>query len=530
MYIKRLRSNVKGVFDVALLPRTLVVGPNASGKSGLVTALRLATTGRDSEIGAVGSELMTLAPAGAEELYATADTDTGGLLDLRVTGSTMKASKPAWHVEGIERPTVKGILIPPVALLDQEVRDLLKSEPKSLRRSLLKIAVGDVDVDGAIKEVLPTAFKEDWAQIWKQASSDAESVPDAIISAAEIIKGEIRQARVATRQAGERPEAPAKSEVEALASKVKAIKAQYNRLALLKQIESLQMEIDRIGASASGPTLDQIRAARERIAAAKVISAWARKAAEGHFGMACPGCGALESQWRLLDADDLAAINDKELREAEAAIPVRLGDLRREMDDLVFALPAEAEISQQDLDQREAYESLLVELRGKLARAEEHDQIAAAGRRAAVRLDALVALGRAVDRLVADTLLGGVAAFSATASKAAGGREVAIQLFDGKRSVCRLGLTGKHGDQIVPWKALSGAERATFLGAFASAWASRGVLPPIKILVADEVWLDQNHLARLCASLAASRLDQVIVCAVECRNEPVGWSVVRVGG
>lgn len=80
--ITRVRSNVKGGVDFPLGARTLIVGPNASGKSRIVQSLELALTGKiDDLVGRIEvakeADLAKVAAPGDKSLWAEVDFSTG---------------------------------------------------------------------------------------------------------------------------------------------------------------------------------------------------------------------------------------------------------------------------------------------------------------------------------------------------------------------------------------------------------------------------------------------------------------------
>jgi hypothetical protein len=69
-YVTEVESNIQGGVKAKLGPKTLIVGPNRVGKSSIVRAIELATTGRASDVAgrdtlAMDAELFSLAPADA---------------------------------------------------------------------------------------------------------------------------------------------------------------------------------------------------------------------------------------------------------------------------------------------------------------------------------------------------------------------------------------------------------------------------------------------------------------------------------
>ena len=101
-YVKRIRSNAKGAFDVELGPKTIVIGENGSGKTRLVSAIELALTGKApvyeiaDKTASQSIELMRL-HNGGDDLFAIADIEGVGraaAAEWRAAGTLESASKP----------------------------------------------------------------------------------------------------------------------------------------------------------------------------------------------------------------------------------------------------------------------------------------------------------------------------------------------------------------------------------------------------------------------------------------------------
>jgi hypothetical protein len=94
----RLRSNVKVGFDVKLGALTAFVGPNESGKTEYLDALRLAVL-QQHGVGPHGVDLLRLVPESAGQLYAEAS-GPSGTCGFEVEGSRSKAKKPVVKRDG----------------------------------------------------------------------------------------------------------------------------------------------------------------------------------------------------------------------------------------------------------------------------------------------------------------------------------------------------------------------------------------------------------------------------------------------
>src|SRR5687767_4463514 len=89
MHVNRIVSNAKGGINVELGEKTIVIGPNGTGKSAITNALELALSGTASDI--YGRGLMklpadliaNLAPTHAGELFSIASLSDGRSVSWR---------------------------------------------------------------------------------------------------------------------------------------------------------------------------------------------------------------------------------------------------------------------------------------------------------------------------------------------------------------------------------------------------------------------------------------------------------------
>lgn len=466
-YVTHLETNVKGKFASDFGPKTLLVGPNASHKSGAVAALELALTGRCSELGAMPAELMTLAPSGAKSLYAAVALSDGTEARFEIRGSSARASKPVWTA-------------PNAVVLSREVSDLLRAEPKRLRLALLAMIGADLTGEAVAGE-LPLTLRSAWLSVFASAAGD--STIDRLLDAVAQVRS---KSRFSALELGERPVCPSDSEIEAARGELTApvVVQTSDHTAIDRKIKAHD-------------ALDLIRQA-ERIL----------RASRGR----CLCCGSA--------FDDVSA--RIRLSEKSAALYSIIAEMP---DDAAAIAPSTARPTSDRL------ESLLA----AKAAAKAYDSALASANALAAEARDMKAILQTLDRVVADRLAKTIHDFEFTASKAIEPRKIKVQLYDGDRQVCRVGI--EQAGRFAPYRALSGAERYLFLSGLLSAWRSPA---QTRVAVIDDVWLDSDHLHSVAQSLCRT-IDtatgnagptQAIVATVVGQGQTVhleGWKTVHCG-
>ena len=142
MGIRKVTSNLKLGCDVVIGDKTVIVGPNGSGKSTIVNAIELALTGRASDIAgrtevAREADLLSLAPAGAKQVYAEVEFDGGETARYAAEGTTAKAKKAV-----VARPD---FVVPEAALPLRTLREALLGSATTARKYLLSKVSGGTD-------------------------------------------------------------------------------------------------------------------------------------------------------------------------------------------------------------------------------------------------------------------------------------------------------------------------------------------------------------------------------------------------
>jgi len=496
MHVNRIVSNVKSGVEAALAPCTLVVGPNASGKSALVAALELIVTGRSSEVGAAPAAIAELSPTGDVEI-------TAGLSDGRSV-----------EYQGATRAGAAKL----GAMLKGEVTDLLSKEPKRLRESLLSICCDKVDASAVAAQV-PDAFRSEWLALWARCAPEAGNPADTLIATVELIRSELRASRAVIKKApeGERPDAPSAAEIESMRTRAEeARKAVWTD----EESERAAAKLNELRARSAAPGAPEVDYEAIRIALhfleklSEVVQAAQQMGAKD-----CVLCRHPGIDWQ----DRVAALQARVVKHRETLRLTHAGAAQCDVEALERAAArAPSGVTLADLAAIEqecrTAERLMLERKW-------WDEKAASASAAQASVDVLKALEGVANRIIADVLQGSISDFCARASKVVGS-EVSIQLFDKHKPVCHIGV----GDRS--WRVLSGAERARFTAGFACAMAAR--TEGIKVVVIDDVGLDSISLPALCAGLSAAvkngQIDQAIVCTITDWNLSIpDWQKVNTG-
>lgn len=151
-----LRTNVKGQSqDVVLAACNLITGENRHGKTAILDAVRLALTGKHP-VGPHGKDLMELAPAGAQGLYAELEAPSWGSKFALVAGK-----KPApLEVKGVPADSEERIM-PALAMRSFLVGDKLAREAVFKR-------FGQVAMTGGVPT--PKGLNTDQKALWAKGA------------------------------------------------------------------------------------------------------------------------------------------------------------------------------------------------------------------------------------------------------------------------------------------------------------------------------------------------------------------------
>lgn len=158
-WVEELRSNIKGThpegWKLALAPKTLIVGPNASGKTSLISALELALTGRVSRIDKREAALMALAPGKKGKLFSSVTLSDGSIAAYETGGDTARAKKAKHDLpQGLDSEAVLPL---------RPIQAALAGSIDTARKYFLKLTCGDVkhsDIEGRLPPQLVHRYRE----------------------------------------------------------------------------------------------------------------------------------------------------------------------------------------------------------------------------------------------------------------------------------------------------------------------------------------------------------------------------------
>jgi len=550
-YVTDVTSNIQGGVRAKIGQKTLIVGPNRIGKSSIVRAIELATTGRASDVAgrdtlALDAELWTLAPEGVEvATAAVAFSDNAPPSDW-----TLARGKKA-------KRGGRAAIFPL-----RQVRDAILGSAETARKFFLSVA-SHVTWATVLAEI-PPQFHD---RLAPYKSPDGAM---GLLAAIEGTKKRVRdlnaeaKAHRSTAETTSRglPPPPSAAEVaQAKAAGENATRAASvaGALARLRVVEKEANSAgERVGDCLA--RFDRAKGARDALPPAAAIHPVIEHAiAVGEYLAAqgsteCPICGSPTPKSKIVFQVRVA--------KAKAKIAETLEAMKRRQTAEAEARDAEADYraSQSDLARLEReIESLKVIIGDRSARDLTIDGstyptlIATAARWESVR----AAEGRAIELETEATIMAQLPTLCSTAMERLldkarenftacvqrfmpKGMRFGVELKDGDRDVFRVGLRAEVGPDTdgpgtrneVLRTALSGAEWATVTAALASAVAevSAAVGPgnPV-IVVPEDRDFDSNTLADVMESF--SKIDaQVILTGTKPPNRSVeGWTIIDLG-
>jgi hypothetical protein len=152
MYVQYVASNAKGVVSCRLGQKTLLLGSNGTGKTGVINSLELALGGFASDVAgresmAKDNELIAaLTPERKGELFARAVLDNGASIVWKAGGSD---SKKAVHLFD------PAVLDPKKVFALQDIRDAVRGNAQTARKFFLAFATPNVTKDDVLREITP---------------------------------------------------------------------------------------------------------------------------------------------------------------------------------------------------------------------------------------------------------------------------------------------------------------------------------------------------------------------------------------
>jgi len=540
-HVTRVSGNVKGEFSHELTPCTLIVGKNASGKSRVIDALALALTGqaRTDGLGKREVDLMALAPRDAGELLAETLMSDGEVSRWRCKGSTAKAQRAEWTGVG-------------ATMICDEAYALLHASPKKLRESLLRRIGGSI-TQADLKHYIPEALWGLWAVELSEvsASTDTWSI-DEVMQAGEHLDSKLRAARAqvkvlqTTIDAGS-PDPLSDTEIASLS----ALVAASSRAGMSEeQISSLKDRREALAQAYANAQSEYVQLSNQVTEGANAadeqlmrqvfeLQSVVAGMVEGHEEFYCPVCSSEVKQSvfaarveearsaveRLSNASQAVSQHNRAVQLAasqEATLKAQLADVERQIAQATLKEPVDIALLGHLRDREAAVEKYLAS-KTALGSVESEERN-------------LVALKGLVGDIIGGVLDKKVVAFSKSVTAALpSGMSCEVALRDGTRQICRVALKASKNAEARDFRALSGAERAILVSAFAVA-VSTG--ESARIVVIDDVWFDPDTQKGLMKSLAKSVQmtggpSQVIMSAVSWHGRtklPEGWSMIRVDG
>lgn len=571
MHITEVGANIKGGVKAKLGPKTLIIGPSASGKTAIINAVELALT---SQV----SDLRYREAAAADQLIAELGT-RGEPLSVAVTfddGSQAAYGVPKGKLKG---QAVRPSSIDPARVMPiRQVLAALRGDAETTRKFLLAHIVGALTVaDLQIPESLQL--------IWKSAIASTqrtEALVDVVTQAIEAAEAQARSCKArAVEQAASIEQTsqglPARPDDELLA-KLKAeadqTSAEVTRLTNLLSGGS-DLEIKKNTLEQRRNDLGLVTAAQnEARAQYAALSAQAAQleGSEGllqtlealyrvvtnklrampldsgaHTPTDCPVCRSGINVERLTQVGQALAAKLNELRGQPRRADIvaqlaglsargqyqneRIGNLQSEIQSLEAALAVGGAL---------AATATVEDLSKAIATAQEANTVLAGAVQLRSRWDSIARFRDQVlvlERQKADwerlaehlnerilELVDNRAAAWVAKVQARLPDELFfdLKLRDGKRSVCYLGLKGPNGLRT----ALSGYEQAVVLAAVADVCAGD---QPYWLLVVPDRQMDSKSLTRALKALVSAGGQVLMTSTVEPESIPDGWTVVRTG-
>lgn len=529
MHLVHVEGNMKLGVSADLGPRVLVEGPNGSGKTSLLAAVELLLTGACG--GGSGrkptklpARLVALATAGEKALNLRGTLSDGSEVVFRAAGKSM------WSRSGavVEKPI--GVCLSTV------LSDLLAGDPtQTLRPELIRVACANVDVANMAADRVPEVYRDVWNVAWRQALAESSSPADALADCARRLRAGMREANAGARAVesavaadGEKEEAPTDEEVEA-ARKLVEVARRYEQVQV--QHAALTADITRLRkALGNAPDCSDFSLALAACDGALAVQEfWASKEFEKATCLACGGAVRAEDVPKLIER--LRAKADA-LREksAKAVEQVRVRSNLRAAEAQLARLP---ELSARACSASEATERLEALLRRKGA-AESRREIRRSAARYQHEAQAYKALSEAADAMVREALDGSIRGLEAWVNRHLANGEVRFVLFEDGKPACRVMWAGtvRQSKVVAPLPALSGAQQADVVRAFACAWAASSSAE-VTLVAVDDVGLDKVHLTAMLDGLDmtddGAGPSQAIVCNVHgYKIEREGWTNVRL--
>jgi len=482
--IKRIESNVKTGCQVDIGPKTLIVGPNFSGKSTIVNAIELATTGRASDVAgratlALDTELVTLMPPGAESVFARAFHATGQV---------------AWALEKGHKAT-RGATpspAPEYVFPLREVRDNLIASPAKARTWLLGFVAAEVEWATVLARIAPALHE----RVTRLTGGVIAGLPIALDTAR-------RGTREATARAATLREVVPVPIVHAPPppTDLSAFDAEVRKATAERAVAQTALDV-----------LPPADTATADIGAKMIAILRGQIAAKSPT---CGICGAGGDVARF--AARLTAIEAKIRGVSEAAANRNAAAQRV---NAAISRLTSAQAAWQTVQQTAT--AVAVAVTGAQAEAAQNREAEAieADRAANEWRELAEAIARVMTAIVGE----GRSDFESRVQRFMPvGMTFGLDLLDGDREVCRFGL--RSGDSLR--SALSGAEWAIVTAAIAMAVTPEGANA---IIIPEERAFDPESLADALMAFDVGPAQVIVTSPIMPASVPAGWTVIRCGG
>jgi len=582
-YVQRLVSNLKGDMDVELSPCTLLVGKSGAGKTAIVDSIALALRGeaRSPGLGKKESELIGLAPPGAEQLYTTTTLSSGEVCQWATKGSPKTTEK---RIAGGESETAfpAGVFVSDVA------SSLMLGDSKKLQQAMLAATGAEISVSKMLKSV-PQVLHENLREaLVKGAGIDTWPEPAAaengtakktiadtaphVITPADVTKAFTyidAQKRALSKRIGV---LGAESEVEEV---VPLSEAELEELARLEELDTQRRletadpdQLRRLAAEAdqrvrkieeqmvtlspmgsvgiekleeAHATLEMVRKT-QKFLLDKLNAAAAQHGHDAVSVFTCPVCATTEVEAKTLQ-DRFQLVDQKfksiaERFEDQQRRSARWRELKEEKEKLRFEAERLTKKAQ-EAGEREPV-SAEDDIRERLVQLRTRNQRA---RQESANKAVLPELKQDVENLTAikEVLRGNL---SDLVDAAAAVSEKRLNQFLPKNFRAKILVKGTKKDAIRievaisgrphrDFRLLSGGQRATLITAVAAAMIPPDA-PPVRIMVVDELGMDATTLRTLMNATSKSvakgdGFGQAIFCTWSWSGKaPKGWSMIQI--
>ena len=566
-YIVFAESNIKTGCRVTLGEKTLVVGPNGTGKSTVANTLELALTGRVSDL--VGRrevakevELMALAPDKKGALLARLRLSDGSECLWRAGGKTKKA------VHRVPEATVD----PEIALPLRPVYDAIMGNVETARKFFMRYAVGVVG-DPDVLQRIPPALHALYKRATLSSSIANSTAVDRLLSALETSKKQAREAKAAAKASSGLSDStasglaplPTEAEDKAMRDALRAAESERDvlrdrltrREALAAALGEQETLKERLSATEAAYRMAQgvTKQAEARLAAHPATQAADplvmafRTVIAAHVGKgldACECCGTAglttaTFQGRLAAFDDHFRAREAAQQAHEAAKAEYNAAVIREQQvmnegktlwskaEAIAATIGSGATDAPDQAVIDAVEAKVADLTAKLR---EVDALKAAWAVASRARDGVVEANRTVQEWEALTtacveavsalLDNGVSSFTGRVQAALPPTDkFALALRDGERAVFQFGLmhdTALH-------TALSGAEWARVTAALAGICAPS--LKRVSVVIPEERAFDPDMLSLVLQAFSHLDSQVLFTSPIMPTSAPAGWMVVN---